>query len=190
MSNDAKLPLKKRIDTLARLTERSRSYFDIYKFIEGADTRPHIIDEMNDYASFFQLHSHVYRFALFSELDILFSLNRKHLNFRTIIKESKSEISDPCYEQLNVLLKESELTASKVKILRNKAFAHRDPVIDFNVAFKEAQITLNEIEQLIAYAKEIAGILCSEFSVASPHFRTDYINSDCKQLFRKLGSEI
>ena len=168
------IQLERQVDILARLIERSRAYFDLYKFIEGSDYRPQIIDQMNEYFWFFRFQGHILRYVLIVELGALFEKTNKSVCFQSVLERVKSRIHH---------VKHAELT----QVLEG---THRDSRLDFDDAFKEAGITLNEIESLIEASKALADKLCDEFEVRPPAFTTVETIGDCKRLFRQLGSEV
>tara|TARA_R110000796_G_scaffold206475_1_gene322806 strand:+ start:53 stop:610 length:558 start_codon:yes stop_codon:yes gene_type:complete len=184
------IPLERQVDILARLIERSRAYFDLYKFIEGSDYRPQIIDQMNDYFWFFRFQGHILRYVLIVELGALFEKTNKSVCFQSVLERAKSRIHHVKHAELTQVLEDAHVVSSKVSTLRNKAFAHRDSRLDFDDAFKEAGITLDEIESLIEASKALADKLCDEFEVQPPVFTTVETIGDCKRLFRQLGSEV
>ncbi|WP_370171965.1 MULTISPECIES: AbiU2 domain-containing protein [Hyphomonas] len=184
------IPLDRQVDILARLVERSRAYFDLYKFIEGSDYRPKIIDQMNEYLWFFRFQGHVLRYVLIVELGAIFERTNKSVCFQSVLERGKSRIHHVKHAELTQAFEATHLVSRKVSTLRNKAFAHRDSHLDFDDAFKKASITLDEIEALIEKAKTLADELCGEFKVQPPMFTTVETIEDCKRLFRQLGSEL
>lgn len=182
------LSLERQVDTLARLTERSRVYFDLYKFIEGADTRSKVLDQMNEYYWYFRWQGHIFRYALIVELGALFENSTESICFHSVLRRAKPQLNHKLYETISERLKHAEPFAQKITKLRNKAFAHRDSFTDFDQVFREAAITLNEIEELIEIARHICEQLCTSFAVQPPLFLTSETIEDCQRLFQKLGS--
>jgi hypothetical protein len=48
-------PIEDRIERAAQLVLRSRVFFDIWLYFEGAYTRPHLLDTMNEFSEFFRI---------------------------------------------------------------------------------------------------------------------------------------
>ncbi len=186
----ALLTLERQVDIVARLTERSRTYYDLYKFIEGAEYRGKILDEMNEYVGYFHLQGHVLRYALIVELGALFERKTDSVCLHALLKRVKTHIPHNLHQSLAAELDATALIASKISELRNKAFAHRDASVDFDDVFKCASITLNNIEELIDSARRMVDQLCALFAVRPVLFVSDQTNEDCRRLFRALGSPI
>lgn len=183
------LPIARQVDILARLTERSRAYYDLYKFIEGKEFRPKILDQMNDYPGFFRLQGHILRYALIVELGALFE-ERDSVCIKRVLKRAKPCLPHELHQDLMKTIGESDVIAKKVKVLRNKAFAHRDARTDFDDAFRQAAITLDNIEKLIEISRVIVEELCKCYDVRGVCFTTENTVNDTIRLFQTLGSEI
>ena len=74
-----RLPLDQRLETAANLIQRARIFFDIWFFYEGAETRPAILDTMNEYPEFFRFDpTCAFRLALIVHMAALFEKTRRH----------------------------------------------------------------------------------------------------------------
>jgi AbiU2 len=145
---------------------------------------------MNEYIGYFHLQGHVLRYTLIVELGALFEKKSDSVCLHALLKRSKSNIPHELHASLVAEFDDSWPIAAKIGLLRNKAFAHRDVTIDFNDVFKSAEITLDNIRDLIEVSRSICDQLCVTFDVRKVAFVTDQTEDDCRRLFRDLGSSI
>ncbi len=157
------LPIDKRLETAAQLVLRTRIFYDIWRFFEGKETRPAIIDTMRCYSEFFRFDPHAHFVAFVVHVAALFEKRNDTVNLPRLAKESKE--SGLIYAQdameLDALFRQATPLASKAAILRNNLFAHRSATLSYADAFKKAAVTPNELRDLTEIALKTVNRLLS-----------------------------
>lgn len=184
----ARLALERRIDIAAQLSVRARTYFDIFEFFEDVETGPRINDALNDYPWFFRLHHHVNRFAFVVEIAGLFKRKSGTVNLPHLLDECRSRLKDADWLAISAKLDEWRPIAEKAEFIRSKALAHRSADLDYNDAFKEANVTRNQLRGLSDLSLEVANRLCDATGRSTQIFVTRETVRDAKRLFKVLGA--
>ncbi|MGE0741382.1 MAG: hypothetical protein AB7O98_08575 [Hyphomonadaceae bacterium] len=184
----ARLALARRIDIAAQLAVRARTYFDVFEFFEDVETGPRINDAINDYPWFFRLHHHVYRFAFIVEIAGLFKRTTGTVNLPHLLKECRSSLKETEWQAVSTKLDEWRPIAEKAELIRSKALAHRSADLDYDDAFKEANVTRNQLRGLSDLSLDVANRLCEATGRSTQIFVTRETVRDAKRLFKALGS--
>ena len=140
---------------------RSRIPFDIWFYFEGKDTRPDILDTMNEFPEFFRFAPHAHFVAFVVTISALFEKRTDTINLPQLTKEMKSSqlLAASVSAEIDALLATAAPIASKVAVLRNKAFAHRDAHITYADVFKMAAVTPDQLRDQTDVALKIANRL-------------------------------
>lgn len=156
-----RLPVDRRLEIAGQLVVRTRIFYDIWWLYEGADTRPKIIDTMNEYSEFFRFDPHAHFVSLIVHLAGLFENRGDTVNLPRLIQELRSSCSVPVetITKAEDLLSQVGALLPKVAILRSNLFAHRNASLSYADAFKKAAISPNEIRDLTETALRIANCL-------------------------------
>lgn len=155
------LPMDERITLSAQLIKRARVFYDIWWFYEGADTRPLIRDTMDRYSEFFRFDTHAHFVSMVVHLAGLFENRRDTINFTALIREAAASELFPSetLAQAQDVIKEIQNLPSKLAILRSNLFAHRSDSLSYTEAFQKADVTPNQLRDLIGAGLRIANIL-------------------------------
>lgn len=89
-----RLPLDQRLETAANLIQRARIFFDIWFVYEGAETRPAILDTMNEYPEFFRFDIHAHIVAFIVHISALFETRLDTVNFPRLTTRSSGPERD------------------------------------------------------------------------------------------------
>lgn len=144
------LPIDERLETAAQLVLRSRIFYDIWRFFEGEETRPGIIDTMRRYSEFFRFDPHAHFVAFIVHISALFEERNDTVNLPRLAQEMKDSglISTQEAAKVDALLRQAAPLASKAMILRSNLFAHRSAALSYAEAFERAAVTANELRDL------------------------------------------
>jgi len=155
------LPIDERLETAAQLVLRARIFYDIWRFFEGMETRPAIIDTMRLYGAFFRFDPHAHFVAFIVHIAALFENRNDTVNLARLAKEMKEAglVSAQDTIEVDALLSQAAPLASKAAILRNNRFAHRSGTLSSDDAFKKAAVTPNELRGLTETALKIVNRL-------------------------------
>ncbi len=152
------LPIDERLESAAQLVVRSRIFYDIWLYFEGAETRPAIIDTMRRFNEFFRFDPHAHFVAFVVHIAALFEMSEGNINLSSLAKEMKVANMIPSQEvvEVDALFNQAKQSASKAIILRSNLFAHRSDKLSYADAFRKAAVTPNQLRDLTEIALKIA----------------------------------
>jgi hypothetical protein len=155
------LPIDGRVERAAQLVLRSRIFFDIWFYFESSDTRPAILDTMQEYSEFFRFAPHAHFVAFVISIAAIFDKRRDTINLRQLAREMTQSrlLSTQAQTDVDALLKQAEPLVSKVTILRHNAFAHRSVTISYDDTFKKAAVTPFQLRDVTEIALRIVNRL-------------------------------
>jgi hypothetical protein len=161
MAKRAHLPIDDRLETAAQLVLRARIFYDIWRFFDGADTRPRIIDTMRAFSEFFRFEPHAHFVSFIVHLGAVLEGRSDTINLPRLAKELRGSrlISPEASASVDVLLGSAVPGATKVQILRSNLFAHRSASLSYSAVFKKAGVTPNELCDLTDTALKIVNRL-------------------------------
>lgn len=168
---------------------RAHIFFDCWWYYESIETRPAILDTMNDYSEFFRFDSHAHFVSMVMYLGSLFDKRRDTITLARLVKETKSAMPARTAELPLDTLARAESLAEKLSELRHNLFAHRSASVRYEEAFTRADITANEIRELLALSFDVVNKVLAMHNLPEAVRHTPS-RGDLIQLLRKLGSTI
>src|SRR5437899_2871704 len=84
------IPIDERLERAAQLVLRSRVFYDIWFYYEGAETRPLIIDTMQQFSEFFRFDPHAHFVAFVVHIAALFDKRRDTISLPSLAREMKA----------------------------------------------------------------------------------------------------
>jgi AbiU2 len=156
------LPLDERLYRAGQHVVRSRLFFDLWFYFEGADTRPSIIETMREYNEFFRFAPHAFFVAYVVHIAGMFDKRKDTITLTRLAQEVKAaahQKQSRGIAEVDALLAKATPMASKVIVLRHNAFAHRSARISYDAAFKKAAITAAQLRDLTELALKIVNRL-------------------------------
>jgi hypothetical protein len=138
-----------RLKLAGQLVGRARIFFDVWWFYEGDQTRPAILDAMNEYPEFFRYDSHAHFVAFVVHLAGLLETRSDTVNLEALISEATATNALPgtLTSQTEPVLVGLKPLRRAVMILRSNLFAHRSSSMSYAEAFKTAAVTPNELRR-------------------------------------------
>ncbi len=162
-----KMPIAERVEYVVNLAVRTGVFFDIWWLYRGP-TRADILQQMNACPDFFRFDEHAHLVSMIIHLAVLHDKRGDTLGFETLIEDTTNSLgASRTAEQCQKLLEAYQLLTkhhdliSRVRLLRHKAFAHRDASQNYNDVFREADLKPNELKQLIDDSRRIANKLAA-----------------------------
>lgn len=184
----ARLPLHERLDTAAQLAVRARVFFDVWWFYENVETRPIVKKTWERFDQFciFDTHAHILAFTV--QIAALFDKRKRTISFGNLINELESTgtLSSQALTKPKDDFRCASLIADKVKILRHNLFAHRSASMSYEAAFRAANLTPTEIQELTEIALRIANALRSVLGMKWVSFN-GHPRHDLETMFRRLS---
>lgn len=181
------LPLKARIDLVAKHVIRARLFLDLWFYFEEDRSRREIFETMEEYGEFFRFASHAYLVTYVVYVAGVFETRRDTISFDTLIREMKATgqlVGQG--EAVSSLLSSAKPIAKKVAILRNKAVAHRTISMSYNDVFKLADVTPGELRDITDIALKIANRLLLSCDLQDQEF-TDLPREDAVSMMTALA---
>jgi hypothetical protein len=134
---------------------------EIWWLYEGEHTRPDIADALNAYPAFFKASIHAHFVALVVVLYRLYETRPDTYNISRLLKKLRADRRLDCgtLDSLNLMVDEAKPLWIKISQLRNKVFGHRS--VKFSVAevFEEANVTPNDIHNLVKKSERLVNEL-------------------------------
>ena len=185
------LPIDARLETAAQLVLRARIFYDIWRFFEGAESRPVIIDAMRCYSEFFRFAPHAHFVSFVVHIAALLEKRNDTINLPRLAKELKESglISAQDAAEVDLLLDQAAPLASKAAILRNNLFAHRSATLSYAGAFRKAAVTLNELRDLTGIALKIVSRLLMARGLKGHVFNKLPV-TDAKKMLKALSQDV
>ncbi len=132
-------------------------HYNIWYIYQNDCDRPKYVNVMNNYHGFFKLSISAQFRAMVLILTGIFDKNTTNetISMYSLIKlaEGFKHINPCILQEIRRKLDSAEELVKKVKVLRDKVFAHSDRV-DPLEAFKRAGISANKLKELVELSKE------------------------------------
>jgi len=141
------VPIDTRLEIAAQLVVRARIFYDIWRYFEGEETRVIIIDTMREYNEFFRFAPHAHFLAFIIQAASLLETRDDTVNLHGLARElmESGTISTQDTSEVSALLSRVKPLASKIAILRNNVFGHRNSNLSYSQTFEKAAVTPNEL---------------------------------------------
>ena len=155
------IPLKARTERAAQLVLRARIFFDIWLYFEGAETRPALLDTMNQFSEFFRFAPHAHFVSFVVTMASLYDKRSDTITLTALAREIETSglLTVPVQAEVKALIDQALPIANKVGILRHNAFAHRSANMSYDAAFKAASITAAQMRELTDTSLQLANTL-------------------------------
>jgi hypothetical protein len=182
------LPLNERLNRIGQHVMRARTFFDLWFYFEGHESRHEIIHIMQEYSEFFRFAPHAYLVTCVIYMAGVFDNRGDTISLEPLIREVKAKGHLKAQDVTGVdrIFSQAKPIADKVKTLRHKAFAHQDSGISYNDVFKFAAVTPNELRELTEMALAICNSLRSACGLGDFAF-SDTPREDAEAMMRTLA---
>ena len=153
MKNEA----RKYIKALANTIISASFHFDIWWVYKEKDSRARYVDTLNDYFNFFKTSLQAHFLSVVVELYKLFETRKDTINFPRLIKLlNENNLLDPdILKKVEAEKRSLKVLWKKIAILRSELFAHTSIDLSYREVFKKAEITPDNIRDLIDRAKKL-----------------------------------
>ncbi|GEM_PF-2955137 len=151
--------LKKQLGKLFGAIVAAKLYFGVYRVFTNEIDHPKFVDIMKYYFNFFSPSISAHFVATIMALSKIF--DNKNVSIYTLVKNISSlDLDKVDQEKLKALqdkVQSIRPQVEKVLILRNNVYAHISKGMNTLQAFKESNITPNDLRDLIEKAMEALG---------------------------------
>ncbi len=165
--------IKKRIEEelggLIHATHVASVNYEIWWVYKSKEYRPKYIGVMNRYSEFFTASIHAHFVAMLMALNKIYENRTDTFNIGKLINMGRDNflIDAGVLVEIENPLKDNENLIKKIRILRNKHFAHIDDKLDYDTVLKKADIKYKNFRELIDLAYELLGRISYAYNKGS-----------------------
>lgn len=151
--------IDKHIEKLRGTVMAAELNYDIWWVYKSKDTRPQYIETMNRYLLFFHTSIEAHFVATLLALYRLYDKRKRNntFNIPSLLKkmENGNSIDKASLIEANGLCDKAKPLWKKVRTIRNEAIAHMTNKRTYEEVFKKADVTYDELRDLIEITKEL-----------------------------------
>ena len=180
------MDIKRQLDITTQQIVRAKIFYDIWWFYRGPDTRPHILETLNDLSEFFLFDDHAHYVSMIIHCAVVWDKARGNIGLPRVSKLILDPNRKPKDRELSDAIACHAKKAEGLVKLRHEAIAHRSAEFDYPEAHKRAGLPrdqipamLNEWLNVINHLRERQGMAAESFNEMPLH--------DARQLIHALG---
>jgi hypothetical protein len=143
----AALPLIEQIETASRQALRCHIHFGLWRLTAGIDGRKLHHGVLDDHWEHLRFLEHGQLFTAVVELHSLLDADKATINLPHLVKAL--ELKKGSKPHLRKALSDAQPAFKRLRILRNAVYAHRTKKRSYADVFKAAQITPNQLQELV-----------------------------------------
>lgn len=145
------------LDELKGAISNASDCYGVWWVLIDSDTRPKYNDVLNKYPSFFLANTHAQFVAYVVALYRLQETRKDTINFNSLLTliEAEGGISKEALEEIRSRVDALHPIWVKISILRNEVYAHKSSENKYDESFKKADVTPNQIRDLIESFKAL-----------------------------------
>lgn len=180
------IELDRQLEIVTQQVIRASIYFDLWWFYQSADTRPRIVNTLNDFGDFFRFDEHAQFVSMIIHCGAIWDNTNGAVGLVTLsrkILNPKKSISDKAISE-KMLKYQSE--AAALITIRNEAIAHRSATFDYSDAFKRAQLVPGTLPKAMASWLIVINELRAKRNLHEEAFSTGPLD-DARRLVHSLG---
>jgi hypothetical protein len=162
---------------------------EVWWVYKSDETRPRYVDTMNRYNLFFRTAIHAHFVALLTALYRIYETRRDTYNLPNCLKRLREQgtLDSATLDELDALYHDAKPLWAKASVLRNEAFSHRALDLDFDVVFRKAAVTPNQLKALIENTQVLINGLSHAVDRSMHEFNTG-AREDTIRLLEDLGN--
>lgn len=164
-----RLSLEERVTAVCRVASRAKRHFEVWRVYTSPESRQRLWDALDVYVDFVNLDEDAHRTLAILNVTSLFETKDHTLHLRNLIQEVKTLGASPdvvCEAEAALVVLDGAV--KKVRIIRHSALAHRSAGLAYDDVFRLANITVDELGELVESAEAIANALAKAAGVAPP----------------------
>lgn len=182
-----RLSLQDRVRAVCREASLAKRHFEVYRVYSEPGSRGRLFDALDDYADFVLLDERAHRDLAILRAVSLFDTKEHTTHLPDIVRELKTRGSTPeLVAEAEASLTRLEAAVKKLRIIRHNAIAHRSATVSYDEAFDRAQITVDELGDLVASAEAVARAL-AKATGCEPVIMAYYAANALDRLFTDVG---
>jgi AbiU2 len=159
LSSDRKSNVASHAKTASKMLFRANVYFEAWLQSAGVDGRRQFKDFWQEHWEFWRFNEHAMLFAFIVYMAGLYEKRFDTVNFRSVWKNAKPYADTDQLNRYNLIWKSATPTAQSIAILRSNAMAHRSMKLSYIEAFKKANVTPDQLRDLLAHSWQLLNII-------------------------------
>lgn len=180
---DPHLPLSEQMMTTITTLTLAWASYGIWMELASAETRPGNLNAMNEHSEFFRYDEEAHLRILTLELCMLHDRTKGTVALKGLVKLA----GIPDREKADLLRKIEDLEpqVGKVKILRDKLFAHRSAAFKWRAVYKAAGLKRDDLQTLLERSTDIYNSLAKKLK--APLFSPNsFVRDDLSLMLRNI----
>lgn len=154
------LSFDERVLTVHRLAHWARVHFEMWRVYTHPDSYAELKDPILEFMAFTVLDEHAHRTLAILHLNTLFEVDPRTINLRSLLKSlAKARPGDPLPGDFLADLSSAHETIRKVARIRSGAIAHRTVAKTHDQIYADAELTVDQLNELISLAERCAEAL-------------------------------
>ena len=158
-SNNSAIEQNRQIEIVTQQIVRARIYYDIWWFYKGRETRPDVVEAMEDFSEFIRFDEHAHFVSMIVHSCCIWDHGSGVVSLRQLGKSlldvKRSNADKVLWESFERCRGQSK----GLKIIRDKAIAPRSRFLDYDNAFEDAGIIPDSIKLMLIESLRLANIM-------------------------------
>lgn len=186
------IPVSQRLEVLTQQIIRSRVFYDLWWFTAGAESRPKIVDALNELPVYFRFNEHAHFVAMIIHSANVFDTTRSTISLPRLARDVLDPSRYEAHQEIAAEVGRLRDTARGILKIRNNAIAHRSELDGYSEVFKQAGVIPGELPTMMASwldlvneLRQIHGMECDKVT-GEPDFNNLPLR-DLQRLIHKLG---
>lgn len=180
------IPVERRLEIVTQQIVRAKLFYDIWWLYKGSETRPHIIDTLNDFSEFFRFDEHAHFVSMVIHCAAIWDKRRGNVSLPGVancILDPRGKTED---KALDDAISGYAKAAQGLVKLRHEAIAHRSAEFDYSEAFTRAAVTPDSIPTMLGEWLNVANQLRKRRNMVDVTF-AEVPLQDAQRVIHALG---
>ena len=144
------IPVSERLEVLTQQIIRSRIYYDLWWFTAGGESRPKIIDVLNELPDYFRFSEYGHFVAMIIHSANVFDTTRGTISLPRLARDVLDSSRYEAHQEIAAEVRRLCVAARGILKIRNKAIAHRSELDDYSEVFKQAGVQPNSLPVMMS----------------------------------------
>ena len=182
----AAINLNRQLEIVTQQIIRARIYFDLWWFYKSANTRPKIIDTMDEFSDFFRFDEHAQFVSMIIHCGAVWDRTKGSVGLMSLASRILDQKRCPSDKALFDEITNYQSEAAGLVTIRKEAIAHRSAKFDYSKAFERAQLIPSAVPAAMDSWLAVANILRTRIGLPKEYFSTQPLNH-VRAMIHKLG---
>lgn len=153
------LQAERQLEIVTQQIVRAKIFYDIWWFYHGSDTRPLIIDTLNEFSEFFRFDAHAHFVSMIVHCAVIWDPGLGKISLPSVARLTLDPKRNECDKELSRKIDIQRKAAKGLVQIRHEAIAHRSAISDYDEAIKRQGVVINTIPAMLVEWLETANEL-------------------------------